>query len=88
MRIYDRFAIVVCVQVRPVGGPPFGVLGDGKESKQRSTPSWFRDRVYESRTAAPAAPSGVKERYAMTAFRVKFFTESLILAQDERWRRA
>jgi hypothetical protein len=60
MRIYDRFAIVVCVQVRPVARRRFGVLGDGKESKAEKYPVMVRDHgVWVPATPYPVMPSGV-----------------------------
>jgi hypothetical protein len=73
MRTYDRESIVVCVQVRPVTGR-FGVPVTAKSQVEKYP-------VMDGTTVYGSQPS-------MTAFRVKYFTESLILAQDERWRRA
>ena len=53
------------------------------KSQVEKYPVMVRDHVYRSR---PAGALGL--RHLHDRLFVKFFTESLILAQDERWRRA
>jgi hypothetical protein len=78
MRTDDRSSIVVCVQVRPAAGGrhtalPIFTIGPGADKES-------------SRLKYPvmAGARCIGPEQVMTTL----FTESLILAQDERWRRA
>ena len=77
-RIRAGTMIEVCVQVRPAAGPSGPVAARNQAVQQYPV---------DASGLAPCVRAAPRVMHRQL-YVEKFFTESLILAQDERWRRA